>query len=414
MSFAMVIALILLSFGITISFLRRSKALDIKVRERTKQLENSRTAARNVLQDLQVESEKLIQNKVKEEALLESIGDGMIAVDERGRIIAMSKVTEGMLGWRFDEIKNKNFCEVILIVEGKGKIIPKEKRPLHIALTTGKKTTTTTYFYTRKDGTIFPVALVVAPIILKGKIIGAIDSFRDVTKEKEIDKAKTEFVSLASHQLRTPLTSVKWYSEMLLEEDAGKLNKKQKRYAVAIYQGNERMIELVRNLLNVSRIEMGNLAVNLKLTDIGEILRKIVKEQAPFIKRKKHDVVVEISEGLPKIFTDPQLSLMIFQNLLGNAIKYTPTGGKITCIMEKKDKEIIIGIKDTGIGIPENQQNKIFQKLSRGDNAIRQYPGGTGLELYVTKAMVDALSGRIWFKSKENEGTTFWIALPIK
>ena len=105
---------------------------------------------------------------------------------------------------------------------------------------------------------------------------------------------------------------------------------------------------------------------------------------------------------------------MIFQNLFGNAVEYTPAGGKITFIAEKKDKEIIIGIKDTGIGIPEKQQNQVFQKLFRGDNAIREHSEGNGLELYITKAMVDALSGRIWFKSKQGEGTTFWVALPVE
>ncbi len=231
---------------------------------------------------------------------------------------------------------------------------------------------------------------------------------------EQADKAKTEFVSLASHQLRTPLTSIKWYSEMLLKEKAGELTPKQKKYVEEVYQGNERMIDLVRNLLNVSRIEMGTLAVNPKPTDIGELLKEVIKEQAPFVQEKKHEVVVEIPEELPKISTDPELVRMVFQNIFGNAVEYTPAKGKITCTAEKKDNEIVIGIKDTGIGIPEKQQNQIFQKLFRGDNAVREYSEGTGLELYITKEMVDALSGKIWFKSKEGEGTTFWVALPFK
>ncbi len=217
----------------------------------------------------------------------------------------------------------------------------------------------------------------------------------ELEQQKEINKMKTEFVSFASHQLRTPLTSVKWYSEMLLKENAGQLNLKQKKYIKELYQGNERMIDLVRNLLNVSRIEMGVLFVNPKPTDIEEMLQEIIKEQAPFVQEKKHEVVVEIPDGLPKISTDSGLVRMIFQNLFGNAIEYTLAGGKITCTAEKKDSEIIIGIKDTGIGIPEKQQNQIFQKLFRGDNAVREHSGGTGLELYITKAMVDALSGKI-------------------
>jgi len=233
-------------------------------------------------------------------------------------------------------------------------------------------------------------------------------------QQKEIDKMKSELVSLASHQLRTPLTSVKWYSKMLLKGEAGELTQKQKRYLGEVFQGNERMIDLVRNLLNVSRIEMGMFSINPKPTDIGEVLGEVIKEQSPFVEEKKHEVVVETPERLPKISTDPVLMRMVFQNIFGNAVKYTPVRGKITCKIDKKDKKIIIGIKDTGVGIPEKQQNQVFQKLFRGDNVVREHSEGTGLELYITKAMVDALSGKIWFKSKEGEGTTFWVALPFR
>lgn len=228
-------------------------------------------------------------------------------------------------------------------------------------------------------------------------------------------KQRSEVISLASHQLRTPLTSIKWYSEKLLKGESGEeLTPKQKKYIGEVYQGNERMINLVRNLLNVSRIEMSALVINPKPTDIGKLIKEVIKEQTLFIQEKKHEVVVDIPEGLPKISTDPELVRMIFQNLFGNAIEYTPSGGKITCAAEKKDNKMIIGIKDTGIGIPEKQQSQIFQKLFRGDNAVREHSGGTGLELYITKAMVDALLGKIWFKSQEGKGTTFWVALPLK
>ncbi|MCX6796801.1 MAG: ATP-binding protein, partial [Candidatus Falkowbacteria bacterium] len=414
MSYAVVISLILLSCGIIISLLQWGKTQDIRIRARTQDLENANIAARNVLEDLQAEKEALTMAKAKDEALLASIGEGVVAVDESERIIAVSKATEKMLGWRFDEIKGKNLSDIIPIINEQGEFIPKEKRPMHLALSTSKIITTTTCFYVRKDGTRFPVAIAVAPIILEGKIIGAIDNFRDITKEKEIDKAKTEFVSLASHQLRTPLTSIKWYSDMLLEGDAGDLNPKQKKFVGKLYQGNERMVDLVRNLLNVSRIELGVLAVNPRPIDIGELFKEVIKEQAFAVQEKKHKVVVEIPEGLPKISTDSTLARMIWQNLFSNAIEYTPPKGKITCTAEKKDKEIIIAIKDTGIGIPQKQQNQVFQKLFRGNNAVREHSEGNGLGLYITKAMVEALSGKIWFKSKEGEGTTFYVSLPIK
>lgn len=249
-------------------------------------------------------------------------------------------------------------------------------------------------------------------LVVKERAINKIK--KELIQQRKIDKIKSEFVSLASHQLRTPLTSVKWYSKLLSEKKTGRLNQKQNRYVKEIYQSNERMIDLVRNLLNVSRIEMGVLAVSVEPTDIRKILEEVTKEQVPYIQEKKHKVFLKIPEGLPKISTDSSLLRMVVRNIFGNAVEYTPAGGKITCTLEKNDKEIIIGIEDTGIGIPKKQQKQIFQKFFRGDNAIKGYLKGTGLELYITKAMVDALSGKIWFKSKEGGGTTFWIALPFK
>ncbi|MBI2050129.1 MAG: PAS domain-containing protein [Candidatus Staskawiczbacteria bacterium] len=379
-------------------------------------LKNARIAARNVLEDLQVEREELAKANAKNEAMLLSIGDSCVAFDKEEKIILMNEKAIDMLQIDKSNAIGRNYADLWNIEDEHGNIILPQKRPIWLSLTFGKviTTTTTTYWFVRKDKTKFPVALTVTPIIYKEKIIGAIAIFRDITKEKEIDKAKTEFISLASHQLRTPLVSIKWYSEMLLGGEVRELTPKQKKYIRELYQGNERMINLVRNLLNVSQIEMGVLAVSFEPTDIRELLKEVIKEQMPFIQEKKHKVVVEISEGLPKISTDSELVRIIFQNLFGNAIEYTPAGGKITCTAEKKDNDIIIGIKDMGIGIPEKQQTQIFQKLFRGDNAVREHSKGTGLGLYITKAMVDALSGKIWFKSKEGEGTTFWISLPFK
>ncbi len=233
-------------------------------------------------------------------------------------------------------------------------------------------------------------------------------------QQKEIDKLKSEFVSLASHQLRTPLTSMKWYADMLLKKRAGELTPKQKKYVKEIYHGNERMIDLVRNLLNVSRIEAGILAVNPKPADVGALLEEVTNEQVPFYLEKKHEVVVEIPAGLPKISTDSELVRMIFRNLFGNAVVYTPPRGKIICTAEKKGNEIVVRIRDTGIGIPAKQQRQVFKKFFRGDNATRESPQGTGLELFITKAMVEALEGKIWFQSKKGKGTTFWVALPLR
>jgi PAS domain S-box-containing protein len=358
---------------------------------------------------------KVQEAKAKDEAILKSIGDGMIAVDSNGNIIAMSEVTENMLGWKFKDINGKNLYDVISIYDQKGIIVPKEKRPMYMALTAGKSSTTTPhndiYFYNRKDGSRFPVVIAVAPIIFKGKIIGAIDNFRDVTKEKEIDKAKSEFVSLASHQLRTPSTAVKWFTEMLLKGEVGKLNKKQKEYVEEIHHGNQRMIDLVMTLLNVSRLDLGTLAVAPLPTGIKSIVDDVLDELKVEIKKK--DLQIEKSyEDIPPIETDPKLLRIVIQNLLSNSVTYTPEKKHITIKVKIVNPNIVIEISDEGCGIPKVAQAHIFSKFFRADNAHSIKPDGNGLGLYMSKAILESLGGEITFKSEENKGTTFFVSLP--
>ena len=189
-----------------------------------KNLEDAKIAARNVLDDLGVEKDKVEIVKAKEGALLASIGDGVIAIDTEGKIILINQSAKKALGLHAEDMIGRVFYDSVIIEDEKGNVIPYEKRLIYLALVGTTTTTTTTgssYQYVRKDKTKFPVAMVTTPIILNQKIIGAVEVFRDITKEKDIDKAKTEFVSLASHQLRTPLTTISWYTEMILKGDVG-------------------------------------------------------------------------------------------------------------------------------------------------------------------------------------------------
>jgi PAS domain S-box-containing protein len=354
--------------------------------------------------------EKMLADKRAEEIfriLFDSAVDGIVLADaQTEKFIMANKAMCEQLGRNADEITKLGITD----------IHPKKDIPYARAqfkeLAKGEISLVKNIPVKRKNDSIYYADISGAHFEFGGKNI-MIGIFRDVTKEREIDRAKTEFVSIASHQLRTPLTSVKWYSEVLLKGKAGELNLKQVQFMGEIHRANERMIDLVKNLLDISRIEMGNIVVSLESIDIVELLKEVIKDQEPFINKKKQNVSAKISDDLPKVFTDRQLTRMVFQNLLGNAIEYTPHNGKIICTVNKEAKEVVIGIKDTGIGIPKKQQNQVFQKLFRGDNIVREHSEGVGLELYTTKAMVDALSGRIWFKSEEGKGTTFWVALPI-
>lgn len=241
-------------------------------------------------------------------------------------------------------------------------------------------------------------------------------TFQDVTKEREVDQAKTEFVSLASHQLRTPLSAINWYSEMLLAGDAGKINKEQTKYVNEIYNGNQRMVDLVNALLNVSRIELGTFSVEPESVRFEDLVDSVVTELQSDIKRKKQIVSLKFAKGLPKMDADPKLLRMVVQNLMSNAIKYTPEKGTIELKADKArgGKRIEFSVVDTGMGIPKQQQEQIFTKMFRADNAKESDTDGTGLGLYIIKSVVERCGGSIRFKSIEGEGTTFYVVLPIK
>ena len=400
--------------------------------EDTESIRNSRRAILNVLEDLELNNNTLeqkttelklseqaiLQKKAVDEAILSSIGDGLVVVDKVGIITYINNAFEKMLGWKSKEVLGKNISDIVPMEYEKGDLVPFNERILTkvLAREVVVANLTNPFYYIRKDKSRFPASSIVNPIVLNGEVIGVVKTFRDITREKEIDKTKTEFVSLASHQLRTPLSTISWYTEMLLSGDAGKLKKEQERYLNEIYKGNQRMVSLVNALLSVSRMDLGTFVLESEPTDIVLLVRNIVREQKPQIDRKKIKFSSEFDTNIPFIETDPKLLSMVVQNLLSNSVKYTPNKGKIkiSLILDKKNKKIIFKILDSGYGIPKNQQDKIFTKLFRADNVREKDTEGTGLGLYIVKAIVDNSGGKVWFDSKENKGSTFYVSLPYK
>jgi PAS domain S-box-containing protein len=241
---------------------------------------------------------------------------------------------------------------------------------------------------------------------------GGVVSFVDITEQKAVDKAKTEFVSLASHQLRTPLSAMKWYGEMVLSETSGELSEKQRKYVEKIYRGNERMIELVNLLLSASRLELGSLTIDITNVDPVQMSRDQLEELAAKIVEKNLHIVENYSGDSKSFYTDKKLFGMIIQNLLSNAVKYTNTDGEVDLNIQISNEKMKLEVKDNGLGIPEEQHNKVFSKMFRADNARLKVTDGTGLGLYIVKQAVEALSGEIGFTSKQNEGTMFTVVIP--
>ena len=228
---------------------------------------------------------------------------------------------------------------------------------------------------------------------------------------------KTEFVVLAAHQMRTPLATTKWTLGSLMEESIGPINKEQKDRIQNAYQTNEHMISLINDLLDITAIQEGRYLSELTPFEIEPMVRSMVQSYKEDAERREVSLELEFGkEKLPSVQVDGGKIELALQNFIDNALQYTKKGGKVTVSVKKnpKKKEIEVVVKDTGIGIPDTQQQRVFDRFFRATNAKEKKDRGTGLGVYLAKNIIEAHKGRVWFESKEGKGSTFGFSLPIK
>ncbi len=372
-------------------------ALERKVAERT--------------QSLDQKIRELGAAKAKDEAILGSVGEGLVVTDKDGGILLVNQL--GVQLMQLDpKITVGTPIDTWQVYDDKNTTLPPEQRPLQLALSTRQKVTCDVVSVT-PQGTKVVVGVTATPVLQGGDIIGVIQILRDKTKEKEVDRMKTEFISLASHQLRTPLSAIRWFAEMLLSGDAGKLSDQQTEFAQNVYDSTERMIDLVSSLLNISRIESGRIRIDPKPTDVHELVNGIVNDLKAKTEERHQTIVVSVHDDLPRVNLDPRLIGQVYLNLLTNAIKYSPKNGEISVFVSRKDDQLVSQVSDSGYGIPLAEQSKLFQKFFRATNVSKVETDGTGLGMYLVKSIIESSGGKIWFKSEEGKGSTFWFSLPM-
>lgn len=233
-----------------------------------------------------------------------------------------------------------------------------------------------------------------------------------VDELKEVDKKKDEFISISAHELKTPLTSIRGFVDLLKDEKVQQDKEARDKYLQIIKEDSERLSNLITNMLDLSRIEMGTIKFDYEWISVDDIANDIRNQMDIIIKQKKITSKYRIGHGL-KIFSDRNRIVQVVSNLINNAVHYTPDGGRITISALKTSDGVTFSVSDTGCGIPKKAQYHIFERFFQVDSSLTRKIGGTGLGLSVSKGIVEALGGKMWFKSVERKGTTFFFTIPI-
>ena len=354
------------------------------------------------------------ERQAEAEALFTSIGDGAITTDEFGKITRVNPVAQRLLGYKETELIGSWFPKQIVAVTNDDIPITLIDRPITRAFLTGKAVTDKMSYRT-KSGQQLPVAVSVSPILLDGKPLGAIEVFRDITVEQEIDRMKSEFISLASHQLRTPLSAIKTYTHMLADGYMGELNKDQTQAIDTILGATNRMNELISTLLNITRLESGIISAQLRRTRMDKLISEVLPELHLMAEQKNIELTTRcIGKEPTRLETDALIVKEVITNLVSNAIKYTPDNGWVKILVKPRKRDMLVEIRDSGWGIPEESHDQVFSKFFRAQNIVKQETTGTGLGLYMVKGLLETLGGDVWFESREGEGTSFFFIVPRK
>ncbi|HSD12306.1 MAG TPA: MASE3 domain-containing protein [Patescibacteria group bacterium] len=383
--------------GARTEILEMNRGLERRIRARTAELEASKAR-------VQEEKEKL-------EVMLSSIGDGVIAIDKEWTVTLWNPSAAQISGWSAEESVGQPFRKIV-------KFLRRSDRTENVlfiadAMMEGKvHIMQDDTVMVRKDGTEVDVNDSAAPIKdAKGRVAGAIIVFRDTTREKGIERAKNDFVSLVTHELRGPASVIKGYLELFGERWGADMGQAQKEYLRNIGTANEKMIELSNALLGVFRVDFGEIVVAPEPVDLTEIAEAALKGMELKIAEKSLTVTKEYDAAVAILNVDRRLIDMAFTDLLSNAVKYTPVGGRVSLAIKGQDGEIRVVVADSGLGIPKDEQEKIFGRFFRARN-VRGIDG-VGAGLHVLRKMLGRAGCRIWFESEEGKGSTFTIAIPL-
>lgn len=393
----------------TVELSKLNNILDSKVIA----LRESENKTQQAFKNLRLIEDELHEEHERIESLIMNMIDPVIMIDENQKISLLNQAARIVLGMKNTDVGTwissrsnftlKNFQKVI---RRRNKITDTKE------LETGDKGEEMIEIKGRDYSLHFKVITI--PVNnKKGEYIGVLKVFYNITREKGLEHLKSEFITVAAHQLRTPLSAVKWAIKMVMDNEEGNLNEEQLRFLERGYKSNERVIVLVNDMLNVSRIEEGRFGFKMRGGHIEVLLSFVLDNVKDKFIEKKITLSAQIPENIPKLKFDGEKLGMALENILDNAIKYTPAGGTVKLKVDVFRRYLKISIQDSGIGIPEDGQKKIFGRFYRAENALKVETDGSGLGLYIVKNIIDKHKGKISFSSVEGKGSEFVIQLPL-
>lgn len=361
---------------------------------------------------------QLTTDKGKIEAMLESMGDGVFVTDPLKRLILINKSALNLLGISSGaQVLGSFYGNSFTFREAeKGKKISVEvDDPIQQSISESRSIVRDDLLLENKKGEKIAVAVYISPVIdAKGDVMGAIVLLRDVTQEKEMEKMKYEFVSIASHEIATPIAVIEGNLAMVLDEKMGKVDKAAKELIGKAYDGSRRLAVLVKDLLSVSKLDQGKMTLTIEEFDPVKLAQEVAEELS--MKAKDAGIYLKskaVDKNIPKIQADAGKTREVLINLAGNAIKFTKNGG-VEIEVSKTDKAIQFAVRDTGVGIGKEYVPYLFQKFHQIDSSHTRAVGGTGLGLYISKSIVELHGGKIWAESEVGKGSNFIFTLPIK
>lgn len=360
----------------------------------------------------------LFQENALSETALNNLIVGVFMLDKTGSIILSNFAGNQMIGYEPKDTKNKNYIDLIKITDSKGAPIEASINPIARNLIEGGKITTDNYFLSSRNNVLRPIGLVIKEILdTANQSKGTIVILRDLTREKLLDQQRSDFISTASHEMRTPVAAIEGYLALALNEKVTNIDEKARNYLEKAHASAERLGKLFQDLLNSARAEDGRLQNNPEVINVAEFLESL-SSNMKFMAEKKglnFEFLINANQDKSKeqylVNVDKDRLGEVINNLYENANKYTESG-KIVIGLTGNPKVVQLRVQDTGDGIPADAIPHLFEKFYRADNSSTREIGGTGLGLYLAKEIVKLYDGRIWVESEVGKGSTFYINLP--